>query len=66
MVTCFRDGWYFDEIAGKRRDLFKILNVPVPTMEQSISDTAESDDEPTIATLDLSEQELENMEGETL
>ncbi len=27
MMTSFKDGWYFDEIAGKRRELF---NVPVP------------------------------------
>ncbi len=34
MMTNFKDGWYFDEIAGKRRELFNVLNVPVPDKQQ--------------------------------
>ncbi len=36
MMTKFKDGWYFDEIAGKKKDLFAFLNVPVPSANQEI------------------------------
>lgn len=38
MMTSFRDGWYFDEIAGKRRELFSVLNVPVPDKQQAAAE----------------------------
>ena len=37
MLTSFKDGWYFDEIAGNRRELFSVLNVPVPDKQQAVS-----------------------------
>ena len=37
-MTQFKAGWMFDEIVGKYRELFNILNVPVPTVEQVIAD----------------------------
>ena len=36
LPTRFSGGFMFDEIAGKKKELFKILNVPVPTVEQCI------------------------------
>ena len=36
MVTNFRDGWYFGEIAGKRAQLFDILGVKKPEAEQAL------------------------------
>lgn len=38
MMTSFKDGWYFDEIVGKKRELFTILNVPIPSAEQNIEE----------------------------
>lgn len=35
-MTQFNAGWMFDEVVGKQKELFKILNVPVPTVEQVI------------------------------
>ena len=32
MVTKFKDGLMFDEIVGTKKQLFKALNVPVPTV----------------------------------
>lgn len=66
MVTCFRDGWYFDEIAGKRKELFKILDVPVPTAEQCISGAVENAEEEPDTAENTSDRELETMEGEPL
>lgn len=37
-MTRFDAGFIFDEIAGKEKELFKILNVPVPTAESVIAD----------------------------
>ncbi len=33
-VTKFSGGWFFDEIAGKKKDLFAVLNVPTPSAEK--------------------------------
>lgn len=41
-MTRFKDGWIFDEVVGKKKELFRILNVSVPTCEQ----TANLDDLP--------------------
>lgn len=38
-MTVFQNGWMFDEIVGKKKELFRILNVPVPTAEQVIERT---------------------------
>lgn len=38
MMTKFKDGWYFDEIVGKKRELFSILNVAIPSAEQSVNE----------------------------
>ena len=46
-MTQFSNGWVFDEVVGKKKELFKILNVPVPTTEQVIAEEAaepETDD----------------------
>ena len=37
-MTQFNAGWMFDEIVGKQKELFKILNIPVPTVEQVIAE----------------------------
>lgn len=42
-MTEFPKGWIFDEVAGKRKELFQILNVPVPTAEQVFARDAEGD-----------------------
>lgn len=47
-MTRFKDGWIFDEVVGQKKELFKILNLPLPTCEQFIneqSDVAEVPDE---------------------
>lgn len=36
-MTQFSAGFMFDEVVGKKKELFKILNVPVPTVEQVIA-----------------------------
>ena len=33
MTKC-RSGWIFDEVVGKKKELFRVLGVPVPTAEQ--------------------------------
>lgn len=33
-MTRFKDGWIFDEVVGKKKELFKILNLPLPTSEK--------------------------------
>ena len=43
-MTQFKAGWMFDEIVGKHRELFSILNVPVPTVEQMITDDSTDED----------------------
>lgn len=30
MLTCYKGGYYFDEIAGKYRYIYKALGIPVP------------------------------------
>lgn len=44
MLTSFKDGWYFDEIAGNRRELFSVLNVPVPDKQQAVSGEQDESD----------------------
>ena len=44
-MTQFNAGFMFDEIVGKKKELFKILNVPVPTVEQVIADEPEDIDQ---------------------
>lgn len=36
-ITKFNEGWIFDEIAGKKKDLFAILGVPAPSAEKVTS-----------------------------
>lgn len=43
-MTRFDAGFMFDEIAGKRKELFKILNVPVPSVEQLVTQEAAADE----------------------
>lgn len=43
-MTQFNAGFMFDEVVGKKKELFKILNVPVPTVEQVIADEPEDID----------------------
>ena len=43
-MTKFKAGWLFDEAAGKRKELFKILNVAVPSAEKFV--VIEQDEQP--------------------
>lgn len=43
-MTQFDNGFMFDEIAGKKKELFNILNVPVPNVEQVIGVQEEQED----------------------
>lgn len=43
-MTKFKAGWLFDEVAGKRKELFKILNVAVPSAEKFV--VIEQDEQP--------------------
>lgn len=43
-MTQFREGWIFDEVVGKKKELFKILNVQVPTVVQVIAVETEGED----------------------
>lgn len=43
-MTQFAQGWMFDEIVGEKKELFKILNVPVPNVEQVIENESVDDD----------------------
>ena len=42
-MTEVPNGWIFDEVADKHRELFQILNVPVPAAEQVFARDAEGD-----------------------
>ena len=50
MLTSFKDGYYFDEIQGKYKTLYKALGVELPeanykyTKEGVADDEGESDD----------------------
>ena len=43
-MTQFREGWIFDEVVSKKKELLKILNVPVPTVGQVIAAETEGED----------------------
>ncbi len=43
-MTQFREGWIFDEVVSKKKELFKILYVPVPTVGQVIAAETEGED----------------------
>lgn len=45
-LTQFNDGWMFDEIVGKKKELFQILNVPVPSVEQVLGIDSEEEEMP--------------------
>ena len=64
MVTSFRDGWYFGEVAGKRAQLFNILGVKKPQAEEALDTdnlkiTVEEDDP-------VDEDTMQNLTGELL
>ena len=62
-MTRFKDGWIFDEVVGETKELFKILNLPLPTCELIVdkSDEAgEPQDQGEIA--DIEEIALETAE----
>lgn len=44
-LTKVPGGWVFNEIAGKKKELFKVLNVPVPTAERQVASGAVTDEE---------------------
>ena len=46
-MTRFKDGWIFDEIVGKKKELFKILNLPLPTCERLALQENDWPEEPT-------------------
>lgn len=47
MVTQFHNGYYFDEVVGYKKDLFKALNVDLPTASFNNDDLIEDDTENT-------------------
>ena len=51
-MTRFKDGWIFDEVAGKKKELFRILNVPLPTCEQVIMSDDQQEDPDEIADIE--------------
>ena len=49
-LSSYADGWMFDEIAGKRKTLFTILGVEVPTVGQfTPAGVSDPNDEPPVA-----------------
>lgn len=46
-MTHVNDGWVFDEIVEEKKELFRILNLPVPTSEQFVeqNDAPEAPDD---------------------
>lgn len=60
-LSSYADGWVFDEIAGKRKTLFTILGVEVPTVGQfAPAGVSDPDDEPLVAEF---EAELAAIDG---
>lgn len=62
-MTRFKDGWIFDEVVGKTKELFKILNLPLPTCELIVDksdEVGEPQDQGEIA--DIEEIALETAE----
>ncbi len=57
MVTRFNSGWYFDEVVGYRKDLFKAIGVGIPSVSTDNDDIVE-DEEPSSAEDDLFEKSL--------
>ena len=51
-MTRFDAGFLFDEIAGKKKELFNILNVPVPAAESVIADEPADEDPDEMRELD--------------
>ncbi|MCR5537291.1 MAG: hypothetical protein K6F05_07790 [Succinivibrio sp.] len=45
MVTRFKDGWYFAEVVGYKKELFKALGVSMPTAAADNEDPAEDSSE---------------------
>ncbi len=45
-LTQFNDGRMFNEVSGKKKELFKILNVSVPSVEQVLRIDSEEDEMP--------------------
>ena len=51
-MSRFDAGFLFDEIAGKKKELFNILNVPVPAAESVIPDEPADEDPDEMRELD--------------
>ena len=58
-----KEGWIFDEVVRKKKELFRILNLPVPSSEQIVKmeDSQEEYDElegidPIVSALEESDQ----------
>jgi hypothetical protein len=45
MQTRFAGGYYFNEVAGKRKKFFEALGVPVPGAEQESPNDVENDEQ---------------------
>ena len=43
MVTQFINGYYFDEVVGYKKDLFKALKVDLPTVSFNKDDLIDED-----------------------
>ena len=57
-------GWVFDEISGHKKDLFRIIGVPVPTVGKTMVEDKEDDQEIDISddtSMDIALDDLENL-----
>ena len=43
MVTLFNNGYYFDEVVGYKKDLFKALRIDLPTVSFNKDDLIDND-----------------------
>lgn len=45
MVTRFNNGWYFDEVVGYKKDLFKAIGVDIPSVSAGNDDLVEDEEQ---------------------
>lgn len=64
MLTCYKGGFYFDEVSGKYRYLYKALGIPVPEAQyRYTNEVQDAEEEPPYETPD---PEFQDTEGPTL
>ncbi len=61
-LTQFSNGWMFDEIAGKKKELFAVLGVEAPSVGQTVAEGASDGEVPTDDSIYILPEEVDGIE----